>query len=213
MTASEPLIKSPAGAATASVVWGYRAYQTEQFISNNVRCDGGCSQAQFDAIRDAGRSPVGQRLMASYKKNSAILHIYAESASSYTNGLRLGPHVVYGSNDMYFDGNTQQTLLSLPDGGMTTYGSFVAGEPWGPSTDDGTTFIHELGHTRTAGGLLDSWHQDASPLTDVVGQAENKYRAWMGLPSRDDYSIPSRGQDPAPVHQPPFRDQRLTPWR
>jgi RHS repeat-associated protein len=181
------------GVATSAIVWGYRDYKTGQFIKNNVNCgSSGCTQDQINAIKDAGQSPIGQKLMGQFRSGSSILNLFPEYSSPA--GLGLGPHVITGTNDMYFDGNFQ---------GSNLYG-LISGETWGPTMDDGAVFVHELNHTLSAANMND-------PLN--VAYSENLYRAWMGAPMRNDYNILSMGQSSLPVPQRSLVDQVIFTWR
>ena len=83
-------------------------------------------------------------------------------------------------NDMYFDGTNKSTT------------GYTAGESWGPSMDGGTIFTRELGHA------LNGYNYSGGPTNVVeplnVSHTENLYRAWNGLPPRNDYGILSLGQ-------------------
>ncbi|ESP94244.1 RHS repeat domain-containing protein [Pseudoalteromonas luteoviolacea] len=196
------------GAATSSLVWGVRDYQSDKFIENNLDCGkSGCTDDLLNAIKDAGQSPTGQNLLNKFRSSNETLSVLPESTSPYNFqcGGACGPHVPTGSNTIYFDGNVQNTML-----GNKSFGELVANEPWGPSMDDGTTFIHELAHTRTAGGYGDPQSYSIGP--DAVSQAENKYRAWMGAPLRKDYALLSLGGVSRPVYQRTIWDKATDTW-
>jgi len=159
------------GMTTGSVIWGYRAYQTEQFIKSNVSLSDKYTSEQkaaiLQAIRGAGQSPIGQRLMSGFRTSDAILSLAPESSSPF--GQNLGPHVPWvgdrATNNMYFNGE---------------------GVPSVYSADSATVFIHELGHTAAGFAKTD-------PLN--VSISENLYRGWIGIQSRPDYSgvpVPTR---------------------
>ena len=185
-----------AGGLTAGVVGEVRKYRTEEFIKNNLKCEGGCNRSILDAIRDAGQSAIGQRLMAKFRSVGEVLNVLPEDSSP--SGTGLGPHVAPGTNDMYFNGDAQHS----PVGG-SALGAFVAGEPWGPSLDDATTFIHELNHTLTGGNMVDPGN---------VAYSENMYRRWMGTPGRNDYAILSMGQASEPVPTRSLMSQLIHTW-
>jgi osmotically inducible lipoprotein OsmB len=170
------------GAAMGSLMWGMRSYQTEQFIKNNVEFDSSLSSSEkaalLQSIRESGQSPVGSRMIRNFRSAGAILSLASESVSPH--GAGLGPHVTTGTNDMYFNGDVQGR-----------FGQDFAGEPWGPSLNDATTLVHELGHTRSSGLAF------GDPLN--VAKSENLYRGWMGTPARKDYALTSRGQSSEPV--------------
>jgi RHS repeat-associated protein len=178
------------GGVTAGVVGLYWQHTTEQFIKNNVTCTGGCSQSMLQTIREGGMSAVGQRLMSGFRSSGAMLTISPESSSPA--GVGIGPHVITGTNDMYFDGNVQSRL-----------GNLLAGEPWGPSLNDATTFVHELGHTVAGFNVQD-------PLN--VSVSENLYRSWMGTPARSDYALLAQGQTSDPVPSRSIVDRIWRPW-
>ena len=189
-----------AGMATSSVVWGYRSYQTEQFIENNVDCGSdGCTDKQLNAIKDAGQSPSGQRVMGEFINKNETLNLFPEYASPY--GYFQGPHVDPGTNNMYYDGDPQNSLVIDGNGNIVPLGSLAAQFTWGATVDPGNAFVHELGHTVAGEGLLDF------PVGANVAYNENPYRMWMGQPSRGEYNWN------VPVHPRPALDQLLYPWR
>src|SRR5690606_2697444 len=117
-------------------------------------------------------------ILDKFNDSGAVLSLRPESASpaAFRNP---GPHVMSGTNDMYFDGDVQNDMLGSGNNQMR-FGDLVAYETWGPSMDDATTFVHELGHTASALNLVDPKN---------VAYTENLYRTWMGTPHRNDYSI------------------------
>lgn len=197
-----------AGAVTSSLVWGVRDYQSDKFIENNLDCGkSGCSDAVLNAIKDAGQSPTGQNMLNKFRSSNETLSVLQESSSPHNAqcGGACGPHVPTGSNTIYFDGNVQNTML-----GNKAFGQWASNEPWGPSMDDGTTFIHELAHTRTGGDYRDPKSYSIGP--DAVSHAENKYRSWMGAPLRQDYALLSLGGISRPVYQRSFWDIAVDTW-
>jgi hypothetical protein len=155
------------GMAVSSIVWAYRHYTTEQFIKNNVNAEKLSPEqrtAVLQAVREAGQSPVGQRLMSGFQSSGAILEFLSEPP---------GPGVLTGTNTAYFSGNFQ-----------ANHGTAVAGETWGPSMNDAAVLIHELGHCASGFNITDRANE---PLN--VSQSENLYRGWMGLPFRQNYYI------------------------
>ena len=105
-------------------------------------------------------------MMSKFIRAGAALNVASEASSPF--GSNMGPHVGSGTNDMYFDGNTNSVSGDI---------SF---EPWGPSMDGGTVFTHEMGHTSATYNFSD-------PLN--VAHTENLYRAWNGLHARNDYGV------------------------
>lgn len=174
------LIGAGSGIATAGVMWKMNDMRTNDFLKQ-VSFDKSLNSTQranfVQSIREAGQSPVGGRFMSKYIKSGANLNLFSEVVSPFGPGQ--GPHVRRGTDDMYFDGDTQ-----------SRYGSTFDGEPWGPSLDDATTFIHEGGHTATG-------FNRADPLN--VAYSENMYRAWVGSPARNDYGVLSMGGQSRPV--------------
>jgi hypothetical protein len=174
------LIGAGSGVATAGGLWKLNDIRTNNFLKQ-VNFDKSLSSQQVadltQSIRDVGQSPVGGRFMSRYIKSGNSLNIFSESVSPF--GAGQGPHVNGGTDNMYFDGDVQTRL-----------GSVLSGEPWGPTLDDATTFIHEGGHTATGFGYND-------PLN--VAHSENMYRAWVGTPARNDYGVLSQGGASQPV--------------
>jgi hypothetical protein len=128
------------------------------------------------SIKEVGQSPVGGRLMNRYIVSGSTLELAPESESV----PGAGPHNITGTNRVYFSGNLQGSPM----------GAVIAKEPWGPSMNDATTFVHELSHTYTGYNVGD-------PLNTAV--SENLYRSWTGAPNRDDYAVLSIGMKPDPV--------------
>lgn len=190
------------GGLTSSFVWAARDYQSDQFIEKNINCGGlDCKPEVINAIKDAGQSPVGQRLMNRYRDSGAKLMIFPEELSDGK-----GPSAYSDADVIYFGGDISKSKV---DGKKLT--TLMAGEPWGPTTTNASTFIHELAHTPTGGGYLDPGPKHSGP--DVISEVENKYRSWMGTPSRDNYSFLARGAPSLPVYQPNFVNSILNKWR
>lgn len=179
------------GLATSGAKWAYNRYQAGRFLQNSVR--GTVTPQARQAILDAGQSPIGQRLMDRYTRSRSVLELNLENNSP--GGAGRGPHVLSPSNRMFFDGNIQARL-----------GALLAGEPWGPSMDDPTAFIHELGHTLSGFNLPDYG------LNLNVARAENPFRSWAGLPLRNDYALLAQGEASSPVSSRGFCANTFHPW-
>lgn len=185
------------GAGTGSLMWGMNTMRTNDFIKNHTELDQSYTAQEkadvMQSIQESGQSPVGGRMMSRFIRSGSTLHLAPERTSPFYNPINPpGPHVVTGTNNMYFDGNMQGR-----------YGSFMGGEPWGPTLDDGTVFTHELGHTASGYGLRD-------PLN--VAHSENLYRGWTGAPARNDYGVLSQGQQSTPVRNRSVWDGLTTTW-
>lgn len=128
--------------------------------------------------------------MSRFIRSGATLNLAPEWTSPF--GAGQGPHVASGTNDMYFDGKVQEQ-----------FGSYLAGEPWGPSLNDGTVFTHELSHTVSGYSLRD-------PLN--VAHSENLYRGWTGTVARKDYGVLSQGGASEPVPTRSVWDGLMLTW-
>lgn len=190
-----------AGLAASGVMWKMNDLRTTDFINNHAKLDPSYSPEQkanvIQSIKESGQSPVGGRLMSRFIRSGTVLNLASEASSPWGPGQ--GPHVTPGTNNMYFDGDPQNSSF----GSHGTIGQFVANESWGPSFDGGTAFTHELGHTA-------SGYSFGDPLN--VAHSENLYRGWTGAPARNDYGVSSQGQFSQPVVNRSFWDGLTVAW-
>jgi RHS repeat-associated protein len=181
------------GAATSAVVHLYRSYQTERFIENNLDIaeDHPDPEAIRNAVRDAGQSPLGQKSFGKFIESGRQLSILAETDSG-------GPYQL-GGDKIYFNGNIQQGAI----------GPALRAEVWGPSMDDATVLLHEMGHTPTVGAANDDCIGNPN-----VSLNENPYRAWMGKTIRTYYHLgASSSTDPySLVFRRPLLVDMAHPW-
>jgi len=179
------------GAATSSVIWGYRDFKTDQFIKDHVNFDDALTTAQkaalTQAVKEAGQSPIGQELMSGFRKAESTLYIYPDHPDA-------GISSYFTKNKIYFQGNVQKSQ-----------GADFAMELWGPSMDDATAFIHELGHS------VDGGNTYSEQLNTSL--SENRYRGWIGTPLRNDYAyVRTSGATPMPVPNRPFLHTLWQTW-
>ncbi len=197
------------GLASATLVHLYRAHVTEKFIDDNLNIDKNHPNATGikNAVRDAGQSPVGQRMFSRFMKTGEKLNVFSESQGKYPNiGTRVETSKdsagnIVTTNDLFFDGNFQSSSI----------GKFMAIKHpilYSGFTDD-IVLLHELGHTRTGGAFLDP--DVTSPQGGNVRTNENPYRAWLGLRRRTYYSQGTHvGYDV--VHRRPLFKALIHPW-
>jgi hypothetical protein len=154
------------GAVVSSATWKVRDMKTTDFINHHVKFADNYTPEQRasleHAIREAGQSPVGQRMFGHYRREGETLRLSPEQ-NSMSSGA--GPHVMPGTNVMYFNGEFDKSPA----------------KKYLPLATDGVVFTHELGHTRSGYNVPD-------PLN--VGVVENRFRGWNGFPRRSSYDVP-----------------------
>lgn len=152
------------GTINSGAYWKFRDDMTTKFIKENVFFSPGYTVEQSislqKAIREAGQSPIGARMFSKFRNSKEKLYLSPERESYAPN---IGPHVVTGTNSMYFNGEFDKSPL----------------KKYLPDATDGVVFTHELGHTRTGYNVRD-------PINVAI--TENRFRNWNGLKSRPNYS-------------------------
>lgn len=98
------------GAATLAVIHLYRSYKTEQFINHSkIEADAQESKLKIEnAIRNAGQSPIGQKLISNLMKSDDVRFVETQN----------GSQVLPGTNTIEVD-VSDISNPEFPDSGIT----------------------------------------------------------------------------------------------